>query len=109
MAQAYLSVPLHEESKPLTAFPALGGLYEFQSTPFGLLTSGASYNRVAQQIKEAVNEATYRVYVDDSLAATLDDFEVHLKMLEKVLLAHEQAGVLLSPSKTKLFLSLIHI
>ena len=40
VAQAYLSVPLHEESKPLTAFPALGGLYEFQSTPFGLLTSG---------------------------------------------------------------------
>ena len=102
-AQAYLSVPLTEESKPLTAFPAGGALFEFNFTPFGLLTSGASYNRVAQSIKSEVASPAYRVYVDDSLAGTAWDFESHFQLVEKVVEAHANHGVLISPKKSHWF------
>ena len=46
-SQAYLSVPLDEESMEITAFVTPFGLFEFTCMSFGLLNAGASYNRVA--------------------------------------------------------------
>ena len=39
-SQAYLSVPLAAESRPLTAFSTPEGLFQFRSSPFGLINSG---------------------------------------------------------------------
>ena len=64
------------------------------------MTWGASYNRVAQSIKSEVADPAYRVYVDDSLAGTTWDFERHFQLVEKVVEAHANHGVLISPKKS---------
>ena len=43
-SQAYLSVPLDEESMEITAFVTPFGLFEFTRTSFGLLNAGVRYN-----------------------------------------------------------------
>merc|ERR1711973_187282 len=101
-SQAYLSVPVHPDSRKFTAFVTPFGLYQFKKTPFGLLNAGAAFNKVAEAVREQVDSPTYSVYVDDSLAAT-KTVDEHLEFLRRILQACRDHGLLLSPSKTILF------
>ena len=95
-------MPLAAESRPLTAFSTPEGLFQFRSSPFGLINSEGGYNRVAGAMKRDVNDGEFHVYVDDELLASNCEFEKHLKKLEKVFLAHRKFGVLVNTKKTNL-------
>merc|ERR1711973_16067 len=101
-SQAYLSVPVHPESRKFTAFITPYGLFQFKKTPFGLLNAGAALNKVAEAVRQQVDRPEYSVYVDDSLAAT-KTVDEHLELLRRILQACKDHGLLLSPSKTALF------
>merc|ERR1711973_481748 len=101
-SQAYLSVPVHPDSRKFTAFITPWGLFQFKKTPFGLLNAGAAFNKVAEAVRQQVDRPTYNVYVDDSLAAT-KTVDEHLELLRRILQACRDHGLLLSPSKTTLF------
>ena len=100
-SQAYLSVPVHPDSRKFTAFVTPFGLFQFKKTPFGLLNAGAAFNKVAEAVRQQVDRPTYSVYVDDSLAAT-KTLDEHLELLRRILQAYQDHGLLLSPSKMNL-------
>merc|ERR1711973_683380 len=101
-SQAYLSVPVHPESRKFTAFITPYGLFQFKKKTFGLLNAGAAFNKVAEAVRQQVDRPLYSVYVDDSLAAT-KTVDEHLELLRRILQACKDHGLLLSPAKTALF------
>ena len=48
MTSSYLQVPVREEDNPKTAFISKHGLYEFTSMPFGMINSGATFQRIME-------------------------------------------------------------
>ena len=42
---AYFNIRVAQESRKLTAFATLAGLYQFRRMPFGILTAPAIYSR----------------------------------------------------------------
>ena len=50
LSKGHWQVSLSERSKPLTAFKTPRGLFQFQTTPFGLVNSGATFCRLMRII-----------------------------------------------------------
>ena len=51
----YLQVPVREQDVSKTAFVARHGLYEFTSIPFGMINSGATFQRVMELAMKGLN------------------------------------------------------
>ena len=101
-SQAFLSIKLSENSKQITAFICPEGAFEFCRLPFGLKVSPSLYSRFIQNALRKVAGSDLAVYLDDVLLAS-NDVNEHFERLEQLFEAHIEAGLLLKPSKTKLF------
>ena len=101
-AQAYHNVSLTPRARPLTAFITYLGLYEFKRMPFGLKNAGATYSRLAQKVKDGIQEEGVEAYLDDVLCHSRDAGG-HLKVLRRIFQAHKEHGIVLKAKKTKLF------
>ncbi|MDH5679891.1 MAG: reverse transcriptase family protein, partial [Nitrospinota bacterium] len=100
-SQAYLSVPIAEESKQCTAFGTPFGLFEFNRSPYGMLNAGAKFNQVSGDVGDEVGEPLL-VYVDDNFLKSLAD-EEHLVHLELTFKTYRKYGLKVNPNKTRLF------
>ena len=82
LRQGYHQIPLIEESKPLTAFIAPGGLYEYNVMPMGLKDSPAAFSRIISQVLVGLIGNNTYVYIDDIIVQG-EDLEDHINNLEK--------------------------
>ena len=105
MKAGYHSLPLHPDSRELTAFRANGALYQHTRCPEGIATAPATYSRLMNLVlaeekpglqslvgKRVIN------YLDDILIMSATP-EKHLKDLENVFIRIQDAKLRLSPKK----------
>src|SRR6218665_1450441 len=83
----------------MTTFVCNRGLYRFKVMPFGLVNSASSYNRMMRKLIDGIKQL--ESYVDDVLAHT-QNWEEHLKVLEKFFKRVKDARLTLKPKKSEL-------
>lgn len=96
--KGYWQVPMHEASKPLTAFQASSGLYQFRFMPFGIKTAPAVFTRLMRRVVEGIPNIYH--YFDDVLIAT-QTWDEHITTLTKFLKRVRAAHLTIKPSKSE--------
>ena len=99
LKSGYWQVEVDEADKEKTAF-TLGtlGFFEWNSMPFGLTNSPATFQRLMQRCLGDLQPEECLVYLDDIIifSATIED---HMERLEKVFAKLKEFGLKLKPSK----------
>ena len=96
MSQAYLQLPLDEESKELVTVNIHKGLYRYNRLPFGVSSAPSIFQRTMENLLQGVKNVS--VYIDD-IVITGASTEEHLQTLDVVLEKLETAGLKLNRSK----------
>ena len=90
-------VPVAAEDQHKTAFTTPMGLFQFRVMPFGLSGAPASFQRMADQLVDGIQNYA-AAYLDD-LVVFSSTWEDHLKQLQEILSRLRQAGLTAKPSK----------
>jgi transposase InsO family protein len=101
ITSAYNQVPVRPQDIPKTAFVTKQGLFEFVTTPFGMVNSGATWTRCIELALQGLAWTTCVIYLDDIIIFG-KDFEEHIERLREVLGRIEQADLKLKPRKCSL-------
>lgn len=100
-SDAYHQVELDEDSKLKTAFSVSGkGFFAYARMPFGLCNSGATLCRLVDQVLGCDLEPHVFVYMDDVIIAT-QTIEHHLQLLAVIAKRLSDAGLTISPEKSR--------
>ena len=94
--KGYWQVGFTERSKPLTAFETPRGLFQFRTTPFGLVNSGTTFCRLMRIILS--NLPNVDSFVDDMWIFT-ETWKDHMTSLRQVLDRLRSAKLTANPSK----------
>ena len=94
--RGYWQIPLTERAKEITGFSTPFGHYQFVKMPFGLVNSGATYEKMMRKLLGNLECIDH--YVDDVLEHTRDWSE-HMRVMENFLQKVRQANLTLKPSK----------
>ena len=100
---AYWCIPLHPDSREITAFSTPWGLFHWPVMPFGLMNAGSVYfHFIAKVLEEGgTDPEKTSSYLDDAIIGTKDTRE-HIEELCVVMEAHKRVGTKLNPGKTML-------
>ena len=101
MSQAYLQVPLDENSRELVTINAHKGLFQYTRLPFGVSAAPAVFQRCMENLFQGCKGMS--VYLDDLLVAG-STVKEHLENLDKVLGIMATAGLTLNLTKCKFML-----
>ena len=96
MAKGYWQIPVSEDDKQYTAFITHDGLYQFKRMPFGLVNSGATFNRLMRKLLDRLDNIDN--YVDDVLAHTIG-WKEHLDTLRGTFCRIRDANLTVRPTK----------
>ena len=96
LANAYLQLPLEEESKEYVTISTHRGLYRYNRLPFGVSSAPAIFQRTMESLLAGIPGVS--VYIDDLLVSGSTE-EEHLLTLEAVLDRLSNAGIKLKLSK----------
>jgi len=89
---------MEEKSKDYTSFITSRGLMKFKVTPFGMVNSGSTYNRMVRKLLDGAHDLDS--YVDDVLGHT-GDWEAHKQMLRNYFERVKGANLPLKPVNVK--------
>lgn len=98
LASGYWQIEMDPVSKPLTAFRTRDGQYQFKRMPFGLVNSGASFQKLVDVLFSGMKGVDLQVYVDDICVASPSWVE-HLKSLDEVFKRIRCAGLVIQHEK----------
>ena len=96
LANAYLQLPLEEESKEYVTISTHRGLYRYNRLPFGVSSAPAIFQRIMESLLAGIPNVS--VYIDDLLVSGSTE-EEHLHTLEAVLDRLSNTGMKLKLSK----------
>lgn len=105
LRNAFLTLPLVKEQRPLTAFRYKGRVYQFTRIPFGLVCSMAIFIKTLSEALKDVEDCVL-VYIDDIVIFS-KDLKQHYRDLERVLEAIARAGLTLNLGKSEFVVSQI--
>lgn len=99
LLSGYHQIEMDPESIEKTAFTAGPlGFYEWCRLPFGLMNSGATFQRSMERVLKDLLHRDCLVYIDDVLVYS-SDFESHMVKLAKVFQKFREHGLRLKPKK----------
>lgn len=98
LASGYWQIEMEEDSRPLTAFRTRDGQYQFRRMPFGLVNSGASFQKLVDVLFFGLNGLELQVYVDDICIASSSWLE-HISTLREVFRRISTAGLIIQHEK----------
>ena len=102
LTMGYHQVPMKAEDKAKTAFAApSGGLYEYNTMPFGLCNAPGTFERLMERVLNKLQWHVAVLYLDDIIVYGRT-WEEHMRNLELVLQRVGQAGLKLKPKKCQL-------
>ena len=96
LSQAYLQLPLDEESQKLTTISTHKELFQYTRLPYGIASAPAIFKMTMDKILQGLNGVS--CYLDDILVTGKDDTE-HLTNLQRVFERLQEYGVQLKKSK----------
>ena len=96
MSNAYLQLPLHDESKQYVTVNTHRGLFQYNRSPFGVSSAPAIFQRYMETLMQGLCDIS--VYIDDILVKGAS-LEEHLESLSKVLEHLQAAGLRLNRAK----------
>lgn len=96
LMQAFLQLPLNEQSKELTTINTVEGLYKYNFLPFGLSSSPGIFQGFMCKVLNNIDNVI--IYQDDLLILT-PTLEEHNVVLDKVLAALQAAGIKVNNKK----------
>lgn len=100
-SDAFLQVPLDQESQKKTAFSISGrGYFAYARMPFGLCNSGATLCRLVDRVIGCDLEPKAFINLDDIVVAT-DTFAEHFDVLKKIATRLTEAGLTISVEKSR--------
>ncbi|GJF00591.1 polyprotein [Phanerochaete sordida] len=100
----FTQMEFEESEREKTAFRTHQGLFQFVRMPFGLMNGPSIFQRTMQTILAPFLWIFCLVYINDIVVYS-KTYEEHIKHLDAVLGACEEAGLTLSPAKCHLFYS----
>ena len=98
LANAFLQLPLDEESKKYTTVNTTDGLFQYNNLPFGLRSSPGIFQAYMSKLLNGINNVI--VYQDDLLIFSMNKHQ-HNDTLHKVLTTLRDAGIKLNTRKCK--------
>lgn len=98
LSQAYLQVPLDEESKKLVVVNTHKGLFRYMRLPYGISSAPGIFQRLMESVLKGILHVI--VYIDDVLVTRVTN-EEHLQPLDVVLDRLEKAGLHADQKKCK--------
>ena len=101
MSQAYLQVPLDDNSRELVTINTHKGLFQYTRLPFGVSAAPAVFQRCMKNLFQGCKGVS--VYLDD-LLVTGSTVKEYLENLDKVLGILATAGLTLNQTKCKFLL-----
>jgi len=101
MSQAYLQVPIEENSRALVTINTHRGLFQYTRLSFGVSAAPAIFHRSTENLFQGCKEVS--VYLDD-LLVTGSTVKEHIENLNKVLGILATAGLTLNQTKCKFLL-----
>ena len=104
LANAYLQLPLDEDSKKFMSISTQKGLYRYNRLPFGVASAPAIFQCTMEGLLGDI--LNVYVYLDDIPVSGSSRSE-HLLTLEKVLSRLKQAGMRLKESKCRFMLPIV--
>ena len=102
LKSGFWQIQMQKESQQKTAFSTHNGLYEFLTMPFGLVNSGASFQRLMGHILRGLEYRFALIYIDDIIIFS-KSVDEHLDHLEEVFRRLCDANVKLNPKKCSFF------
>ena len=96
--KGHYGIPMQEESKDYTTFVCSRDLMRFKVTPFGMVNSGSTYNRMIRKLPDGSHNL--ESYVDDVLGHT-ENWPKHMEILGDFFERVRKANLCLRPSKCK--------
>jgi hypothetical protein len=106
ITKGYFQIPLHEDSRILTAFVCTFGVFQFNRLPQGIKNAPACFQRIINALlAECYSFAA--AYLDDIIIFS-PSWAEHSKHLKIVFDKIRQAGFTLAPNKTQLMVEMIH-
>ena len=100
LAQAFLQLPLDDDSKKYTVINTSEGLFQYNYLPLGLTASPGIFQSFMSNILDNIDNII--VYQDDILILT-PDVKSHNDTLRKVLHTLKNCGIKLNYDKCKFF------
>lgn len=100
LSNAFLQLPLTEESRQYTTINTSEGLFSYNFLPFGLSASPGIFQAYMNELMKDVDNVI--VYQDDLLVLS-DEVEAHKDTLRKVLTTLRVAGLKINRSKSSFF------
>lgn len=98
LTSAYYQMPLHENSRDLTAFITHDGLFRFCRVPYGLASAPSAFQKMMSIVLDGLSGVEN--YLDDIIIHG-DDMPAHDKALEAVLHRLKSAGLQLNEEKCR--------
>lgn len=96
LLKGFFQIPLHPESRKITAFKTPIGLYQYRVLPFGLSTSPSVFNRAMRRVLGDIPGV--EIFMDDILIHTRT-MEEHYELLQCVLQRLKKHDMTVKPSK----------
>ncbi len=96
LANAYYQLPLHDDSRYITAFITHDGLFRYCRVPYGLASATSAFQKMMATILEVVPGV--KNYLDD-LIVYRETVEEHAMTLSTVLQKLKEAGLVLNEKK----------
>ena len=97
MTKGYWQIPITEEDRKYTAFITHDGLYQFTRMPFGLVNSGATFNKLMRKLLCSLNAVDH--YVDYVLVNS-KSWNHHINVLRETFRRIRAANLTVIPSKS---------
>ena len=107
LTNMYYQLPLHPDSRDLTAFSWKQSQWRFCRVPQGLKISAGHANKVMAKVLEELRNENVLAYMDDLMIHSRT-FEEHLQTIDKVLKALSKHKLLLAPQKCQFACSKIN-
>ena len=98
LSQAYLQLPLEDDSKKYVVINTHKGLFRYNRLPYGVSSAPGIFQRYMESLLQGIPNVI--VYIDDILITGKTESE-HLSTLSKVLTKLEEAGLRAHRSKCK--------
>ena len=97
LSQAYLQLPVDDDSKSLLVINTPKGLFQYNRLPYGVSVAPAIFQSVMDRVLQGLPVACY---LDDILIAAPTESE-HNLILEQVLKRLQESGIRLCEEKCK--------